>query len=92
MATELEITKRDFLSTSYSYAKNAKIALEGSQFLTFTEFLDEADVINAPVLSRAKNVYKNGNWSLLGYCCNSYQNVNDDFEYFDEDELIELEA
>lgn len=91
MATELEITKRDFLSTSYSYAKTAKIALEDSQFLTFTEFLDEAEVINTPVLSRAKDVYKNGNWSLLGYCCNSYQNNEDEIEYFDDDEATELE-
>jgi hypothetical protein len=92
MATELEITKRDFLSTSYSYAKTAKIALEDSQFLTFTEFLDEADVINAPVLSRAKDVFKNGNWSLLGYCCNSYQNIENDIEIFDEDESFEYES
>jgi hypothetical protein len=91
MATELEITKRDFLSTSYSYAKTAKIAIEDSQFLTFTEFLDEAEVINTPVLSRAKDIYKNGNWSLLGYCCNSYQNNEDDIEYFEDDEATELE-
>ena len=82
MATELEITKREFLSTSYSYAKTAKIALEDSQFLTFTEFLDEAEVINTPVLSRAKDVFKNGNWSLLGYSCNSYQNIEDEVTDF----------
>jgi hypothetical protein len=92
MATELEITKRDFFTTSYSYAKNAQIALEDSQFLTFTEFLDEADIINTPVLSRAKDVFKNGNWSLLGYCCNSYQNVEDEIEDFDDDEFAELES
>jgi hypothetical protein len=92
MATELEITKRDFLSTSYSYARTARIALEDSQFLTFTEFLDEAEVINTPILSRAKDVFKNGNWSVLGYSCNSYQNVDDEIEYFeDEDEAAELE-
>ena len=92
MATELEITKRDFLSTSYSYARTAKIALEDSQFLTFTEFLDETEVINTPTLSRAKDVFKNGNWSILGYSCNSYQNMDDEIEYFeDEDESEELE-
>jgi hypothetical protein len=94
MATELEITKRDFLSTSFSYAKAAKIALEDSQFLTFTEFLDEAEVINTPVLSRAKDTFKNGNWSLLGYCCNSYQNLENETEYYDDedDESTELDS
>lgn len=91
MATELEITKRDFIHNSYNYSKTAKIALEDSQFLTFTEFLDEAEIINTPILSRAKDVYKNGNWSLLGYCCNSYQNIEDDIEYFDEDESDEFD-
>jgi hypothetical protein len=92
MATELEIIKREFLSNSYNYAKTSKIAIEDSQFLTFTELLDEAEVINTPVLSRAKDIYKNGSWSILGYSCNSYQNNEDDIEYFDEDEAAELES
>lgn len=91
MATELEITKLDFLTTSYAYARTAKIALEDSQFLTFTEFLDETEIITTPVLSRARDVFKNGNWSILGYCCNSYQNIEDDIEYFEEDELVEFD-
>ena len=91
MATELEITKRDFYSNSFNYAKAAKIAIEDSQFLTFVEFLDEIDIINSPVLSRAKDTYKNGNWSLLGYCCNSYLNTDDDNEDEEESEVDEIE-
>ena len=44
MATELEITKRDFDFASKVYANTSRIAIEDSQFLTFVEFLDETEI------------------------------------------------
>ena len=90
MASELEITKRDFYSNSYHYLKKAKIAIEDAQFLTFVEFLDETGIVNTPVLSRANGKYKNANCSLLGYCCNSFQNKDDDNQEDQNDESSEV--
>ncbi len=92
MATELEITKRNFTSDYNNYFKIEKIAIEDCKFLTFVDLLDEMDIINPPVLSRANGTYKNGYWSLLGYCCDSYVKSNDEDEEeeknddFDEEE------
>ena len=86
MATELEITKRQFYSDYHHYYEVEKIALEDCKFLTFVEFLDETDIINPPVLSRANGTFKNGNWSLLGYCCESFQKSDEDKDNQDEEE------
>jgi hypothetical protein len=75
MASELEITKNDFISDSYNYSRKSKIALEDSQFLIFAEFLDETDIISTPVLSRIVDKFKNANCSILGYCLNSFQSA-----------------
>jgi hypothetical protein len=91
MATELEITKRNFTSDYNNFFKIEKIAVEDCKFLTFVQLLDEADVISPPVLSRSNGTFKNGRWSLLGYCCDSYIKRNEDdeldesLEDFDED-------
>ena len=84
MATELEITKRNFTSDYNNYFKIEKIAIEDCKFLTFVELLNEMDIINPPVLSRANGTYKNGYWSLLGYCCDSYVKSNDEDEEEEE--------
>jgi hypothetical protein len=100
MATELEITKRNFTSDYNNYFKIEKIAIEDCKFLTFVDLLDEMDIINPPVLSRANGTYKNGYWSLLGYCCESYlksneedeedqDEKNDDFDEEEDDVLAE---
>lgn len=99
MATELEITKRNFTSDYNNYFKIEKIAIEDCKFITFMDLLDEMDVINPPVLSRSNGTYKNGYWSILGYCCESYLKSNEDgeddeeqnqeFDEDDEDVLIE---
>lgn len=93
MATELEITKRNFTSDYNNYFKIEKIAIEDCKFITFMDLLDEMDIINPPVLSRSNGTYKNGYWSILGYCCESYLKSNEEGEddeeqnlEFDEDE------
>lgn len=80
MATEIEITKRNFTSDYYNYFKVEKIAIEDCKFLTFVDLLDDLDVISSPVSSRANGTYKNGNWSLLGYSCESNIKTNEDLE------------
>ena len=80
MATEIEITKRNFISDYYNYFKVEKIAIEDCKFLTFVDLLDDLDVISSPVSSRANGTFKNGKWSLLGYSCESNLKTNEDFE------------
>ncbi len=84
MPTELEITKQQFYSDYHNINRTEQIAVEDARFLNFTEFLDETDVFNSPVVSRKKGTYKNRNWGLLGYCCNSYRRVEDEEEPFEE--------
>ena len=78
MASELEITKRQFYSDYHNYYNIEKTAIEDSRFLTFTELLDEADVFVPPILARKKGTFKNGNWSLLGYSCESYHQIEEE--------------
>tara|TARA_B100000767_G_scaffold26002_1_gene22866 strand:+ start:6401 stop:8821 length:2421 start_codon:yes stop_codon:yes gene_type:complete len=84
MATELEITKQMFYSDYHNMYSTEQIALEDARFLIFTEFLDETDVFNSPVVSRKEGAYKKGKWGVLGYCCNSYRRVDDEEETDDE--------
>ena len=80
MATEIEITKRNFTSDYSNFFNIEKIAIEDCEFLTYVDLLDEADVISSPVLSRANGIFKNGHWSVLGYCCESSIKVDEDNE------------
>lgn len=93
MATELEITKRDFYTTYHSYASKNSSSIEDSKFIIFTDFLDEIDIINTPILARSENTYKQRNWSILGYSCNSYlsESINDDEEIIENEEEEEEE-
>ena len=93
MATELEITKRDFYTTYHSYARKNSSSIEDSKFIIFTDFLDEIDIINTPILARSKNNYKQRNWSILGYSCNSYlsESINDDEEIIENNKEEEEE-
>ncbi len=86
MATELQVTKKAFYSDVHNRYEIEKIAIEDCKFLNFTEFLDETDVFNTPVVSRKTGTYKKSNWALLGYCCNSYRRIEDD-----EDHEVESE-
>ena len=89
MATELEAIKKIFYTDCHNMSSVDQIAIEDAKFLNFTEFLDETDVFNTPVVSRKEGTYKNGKWGLLGYCCNSYRRVEDDQESDVEYEDIE---
>lgn len=80
MPTEIEITKRQFYSDYHNYYNFEKTAIEDCRFLTFTELLDEADVFISPILARKKGTFKNGNWSLLGYSCESYRRIDEEEE------------
>lgn len=85
MATELEITKRQFYSDYHNYYNVEKTAIEDCRFLTFTELLDEADIFISPILARKKGTFKNGSWSLLGYSCESYRQIEEEEEEDEEE-------
>ena len=85
MASDIEITKRNLLSESQNLRNRDSIAIEDARFLTFTSLLYESDYIQSPIISRRADVYKNLNWSLIGYSCESSKKINfedeeDDFD------------
>lgn len=85
MATELEISKNQFYSDYKTLMEVQKLAIEDARFLTFAGFLNDMDIYdNPPFSSRYSGIYKNGNWSLLGYC-------SENEEKFVEEELEESE-
>ena len=84
MATELEVTKRQFYSDSYHRYENDDIAIEDCRFLNFTEFLDEIDVYKNPTIARSNGLFKNGKWGILGYSTNSFHQMNEDLEVEDD--------
>ena len=84
---ELEATKAMFYSDSYKLKKlSDNLFIEDCRFKLFTELLDNSDIYNNPIISRAKGKYKTSNWSILGY---AYENfiINEDIN--DNDENIE---
>ena len=84
---ELEATKAIFYSDSYKLKKlSDNLFIEDCRFKLFTELLDNSDIYNNPIISRAKGKYKTSNWSILGY---AYENfiINEDIN--DNDENIE---
>jgi len=91
MATELEITKQLFYSDYHSLYNTEKIAVEDARFLTFTDFLNEIDVFDSPVVSRKEGTYKNGKWGVLGYCCKSLNRIEEEEIEEEIEEKIEEE-
>ena len=88
---ELEATKSIFYSDSYKLNKlSDNLFLEDCRFKIFTELLDNSDIFNNPIICRAKNKFKNSNWSILGY---SYESLilNDDSEDSSE-ELVQEQS
>jgi hypothetical protein len=92
MATELEITKRNFISDYNNYYKIEKIAIEDCKFLTFVNLLDEMDIINPPVLSRENGTFKKRSWSLLGYFCESSLKTNEEDEREEKNDDLDKEV
>lgn len=68
MASELEVTKSGFYSDYKTLMELQHLAIEDARFLTFVGFLNDMDIYSAPFSSRYNGTYKNGNWSILGYC------------------------
>lgn len=91
MATALEVTKRNLFTDYNNRYNNDVLPPEDCKFLTFTEFLDEADIFKNPTPSRKSDIFKNGKWSILGYSTDSYIEIqeNDDQDNDDQDDDLE---
>ncbi len=78
MASEIEIIKKSFYSEYRALMELQHLAIEDARFLTFVGFLNDMDIYSAPFPARYSGVYRNGNWSLLGYCFDPEEKFNDD--------------
>ena len=93
MATALEITKREFYSSSHSlYDGDDNLSIEDCQFKVFTDLLEESgEFDNSPVSCRGDGLYKSRKWRLIGFSPSRdvvFDDENDDNEN-DEIENIE---
>jgi hypothetical protein len=86
MNNQLELTKRSLHSESSRRTESESIPLEDSQFISFTNFLDEIEVFKNPVISRGMGKFKAGNWSLLGYGANNYRQIVEEDEEEEKNE------
>jgi hypothetical protein len=90
MATELELTKREFLSQYNSlYRSDQDLAIEDCKFQIFTDLLFDFDILNSPSrISRKTGVHKRANWSILGYTTSHIHiNSDDELEITDDSEI-----
>ena len=86
MATELEVTKKQFYSQYNSLGESdSNMFIEDCQFEIFTNIMEDAgEFDSSPVVSRAKGVYKRANWRLLGYSQHGERVYEDDLDLEDE--------
>jgi len=84
MPSALEITKRQFYSDIHRRNENELIPLEDCRFKVFTDFLDEIDVFKNPIVARGNGLFKQGNWSILGFSSNTFRQESEDADDFDD--------
>lgn len=87
MATELEVTKRQFYSEyNLLNESDGNMFIEDCQFEVFTNLMEDAgEFDSSPVASRAKGSYKRANWSILGYSQHGERVYEDDHDLEDEE-------
>ena len=87
MASELEVTKKQFYSEYNSLNESDEnMFVEDCQFEIFTNLMEDAGEFDgSPVASRAKGSYKRANWSILGYSQHGERVYEDDHDLEDEE-------
>lgn len=87
MASELEVTKKQFYSQYNSLNESdGNMFIEDCQFEVFTNLMEDAgEFDSSPVASRAKGSYKRANWSILGYSQHGERVYEDDHDLENED-------